>query len=29
VRAYRFAPARRDGRAVRVRMRWSVLFRLR
>jgi protein TonB len=29
VRSYRFSPAMRDGRAVRVRMRWSVLFRLR
>jgi protein TonB len=29
VRAYRFSPARRAGRPVRVRMRWSVQFRLR
>ena len=29
VRAYRFSPARREGRAVRVRMPWSVQFRLR
>jgi periplasmic protein TonB len=29
VRAYRFAPAERRGRPVRVRMRWDVLFRLR
>jgi protein TonB len=29
VRSYRFSPAIRNGRAVRVRMRWSVLFRLR
>jgi protein TonB len=28
VRAYRFTPARRAGRAVRVRMRWTVAFRL-
>lgn len=28
VRAYRFSPARRDGRAVRVRMPWTVEFRL-
>ncbi len=28
VRAYRFAPAQRDGRGVRVRMRWVVDFRL-
>lgn len=28
VRAYRFAPARRDGQAVRVRMRWVVQFHL-
>ncbi|HEY2733398.1 MAG TPA: energy transducer TonB [Polyangiales bacterium] len=26
---YRFAPAEREGRAVRVRVRWDVLFRLR
>jgi len=29
VRAYRFSPARRDGRPVRVRMPWTVQFRLR
>ena len=29
VRAYQFAPAQRAGRAVRVRMRWDVQFRLR
>ena len=29
VRAYRFSPAQREGRAVRVRMPWSVQFRLR
>jgi TonB family protein len=29
VRAYRFSPAQRFGKPVRVRMRWSVLFRLR
>jgi protein TonB len=29
VRAYRFSPAQRAGRAVRVRMPWSVQFRLR
>lgn len=29
VRAYRFSPALRVGRAVRVRMPWSVRFRLR
>jgi TonB family protein len=29
VRAYRFSAAQRDGRAVRVRMRWVVQFRLR
>jgi TonB family protein len=29
VRAYRFSPAQRRGRAVRVRMPWSVQFRLR
>jgi TonB family protein len=28
IRTYRFAPARRDGLPVRVRMRWSVAFRL-
>ena len=29
IRAYRFSPARRAGRPVPVRMRWSVQFRLR
>ena len=29
VRAYRFSPAQRAGRAVRVRMPWSIQFRLR
>lgn len=29
VRAYSFSPARRQGRAVRVRMRWTVRFQLR
>jgi protein TonB len=29
VRTYRFAPARRDGRVVAVRMRWIVHFELR
>lgn len=29
VRSYRFSPAQREGRAVRVRMAWSVQFRLR
>ena len=29
VRDYRFSPAQREGRAVRVRMPWSVQFRLR
>ena len=29
VRAYRVSPAQREGRAVRVRMPWSVQFRLR
>ncbi len=29
IRRYRFAPARKDGRAVRVRMPWTVQFRLR
>ena len=29
VRAYRFSPAQREGHAVRVRMPWSVQFRLR
>ena len=29
VRAYRFSPAWRAGRAVAVRMRWMVQFRLR
>jgi protein TonB len=28
IRAYRFTPARRAGRAVPVRMRWTVTFRL-
>jgi len=28
VRQYRFSPATRDGRAVSVRMRWTVQFRL-
>lgn len=28
MRGYRFSPARRDGRPVRVRMRWTVQFRL-
>jgi TonB family protein len=28
VRAYKFSPALVDGKAVRVRMRWSVQFRL-
>jgi len=28
VRAYRFSPARRAGRPVRVRMEWTVAFRL-
>jgi TonB family protein len=28
IRSYRFAPAQRDGVAVRVRMRWTVAFRL-
>jgi TonB family protein len=28
IRTYRFAPAQRDGQPVRVRMRWSVAFRL-
>jgi protein TonB len=28
VRAYRFTPAERAGRPVRVRMRWTVTFRL-
>jgi TonB family protein len=28
VRRYRFTPAERAGRPVRVRMRWSVEFRL-
>jgi protein TonB len=29
IRGYRFAPASRDGHAVRVRMRWTMEFRLR
>jgi TonB family protein len=29
IRAYRFSPALRAGRPVRVRMRWTVQFRLR
>jgi TonB family protein len=29
VRAYRFSPAERAGKRVRVRMRWVVQFRLR
>jgi protein TonB len=29
IRRYVFAPATRDGRAVRVRMRWTIEFRLR
>ena len=29
IRNWRFSPARRDGHAVRVRMRWTVQFRLR
>jgi len=29
IRRYRFSPAQRDGHAVRVRMPWSVQFRLR
>jgi len=29
IRAYRFSPAVRAGRAVPVRMRWVVQFRLR
>jgi protein TonB len=29
IRAYRFSPAERQGRAVRVRMPWTVRFRLR
>ena len=28
IRSYRFSPALRDGRPVRVRMRWTVQFRL-
>jgi protein TonB len=28
VRGYRFSPATKDGRAVAVRMRWTVQFRL-
>jgi protein TonB len=29
IRAYRFSPAMRGGQPVRVRMRWTVQFRLR
>jgi TonB family protein len=29
VRAYRFSPAQREGHTVRVRMPWTVQFRLR
>lgn len=29
IRGYRFSPAQREGRSVRVRMPWSVQFRLR
>lgn len=29
IRRYRFSPAQREGQPVRVRMRWSVQFRLR
>ena len=29
IRRYRFSPAQRDGHAVRVRMPWTVQFRLR
>ena len=29
IREYRFSPALRAGRPVRVRMRWTVQFRLR
>ena len=29
IRSYRFSPAEREGHAVRVRMRWTVQFRLR
>jgi TonB family protein len=29
IRRYRFSPAQKDGHPVRVRMRWSVQFRLR
>jgi TonB family protein len=29
IRAYRFSPAEREGRRVRVRMPWTVQFRLR
>ena len=29
MRAYRFSPAQKDGHPVRVRMSWSVSFRLR
>jgi len=28
IRGYRFSPALKDGHAVRVRMRWTVQFRL-
>jgi protein TonB len=28
IRQYRFAPATKDGRPVRIRMRWTVQFRL-
>ena len=28
IRGYRFTPAKRGGRAVKVRMRWTVVFRL-
>jgi TonB family protein len=29
IKSYRFAAAQRDGHAVRVRVRWSIQFRLR
>ncbi|MEO6575623.1 MAG: energy transducer TonB, partial [Polyangiaceae bacterium] len=29
IRGYRFSPAQKDGRPVRVRMHWTVQFRLR
>jgi TonB family protein len=29
IKQYRFSPAQRDGRSVRVRMPWTVQFRLR